>query len=250
MTKLKKFDHTFYPVLMFMVLILLWQVIIVFGDVSKFILPSPTDIVKAFIEDFSLLMVHTKVTLEQSILGFVIAVLFAFFLSILMDRFSFIKKSLYPILVISQTVPIIAITPLLIIWFGFGLITNIFIIILVCFFPITVSLVDGFGKVDRDYINLFKTMEASKWHLFFHVKLPSAMLNFFSGLKIAATYMMMATVIAEWQGGTKGIGVYMVRVKNAYALDKVFASIIVIVIVSIAFIYVIDFIAKKVTHWK
>ncbi|WP_406542200.1 ABC transporter permease [Clostridium ljungdahlii] len=127
---------------------------------------------------------------------------------------------------------------------------KIIVVVMVCFFPIVVSLVDGFEKVDRDYINLFSTMKASKLQTFYHLKLPYAMVNFFSGLKIAATYMIMSAIIGEWLGGDNGIGVYMVRAKNAYQLDKVFASILVIVIVSIIIIYIIDFIGKKIIHWK
>jgi ABC-type nitrate/sulfonate/bicarbonate transport system permease component len=167
-----------------------------------------------------------------------------------MDSFGIIKKSIYPILIISQTIPTIAIAPLFIIWFGFGVLPKIIVVIMVCFFPIVISLVDGFEKIDRDYISLFRTMKSSRLQTFYHLKLPYALVNFFSGLKIAATYMIMSAVIGEWLGGDKGIGVYMVRAKSAYALDKVFASILVIVFVSILIIYVIDFVGKKIIHWK
>lgn len=181
---------------------------------------------------------------------FFISIIFSFILAIIMDSFEIVRKSIYPILLISQTIPTIAIAPLFIIWFGFGVLPKIIVVVMVCFFPIVVSLVDGFEKVDRDYINLFSTMKASKLQTFYHLKLPYAMVNFFSGLKIAATYMIMSAIIGEWLGGDNGIGVYMVRAKNAYQLDKVFASILVIVIVSIIIIYIIDFIGKKIIHWK
>lgn len=239
-----------YPIITLVVTVLLWQVIVDVKNVPAYIIPSPTSIVKTLISDFKVIMDNTKVTIYESIVGFVISIILSFVLAVLMDSFKVIRKSLYPILVISQTIPTIAIAPLFIIWFGFGPMPKIIVVIITCFFPIVISLIDGFEKVDRDYINLFRTMKASRLQTFYHLKLPYAMVNLFSGLKIAATYMVMASVIGEWLGGDSGIGVYMVRAKSAYALDKVFAAIIVIVLISIIIIYIIDFISKRLIHWK
>lgn len=243
-------ENKLYPIVTIIVVVLLWQGITAFRHVPQYILPSPVKIVNTLFKDFKIISAHTKVTLYESFIGFGLSIIFSFVLAILMDSFQVIKKCIYPILVISQTIPTIAIAPLFIIWFGFGALPKIIVVVMVCFFPIVISLVDGFEKVDRDYINLFSTFKASKLQTFYHLKLPYAMVNLFSGLKIAATYMIMSAVIGEWLGGDKGIGVYMVRSKNAYALDKVFASILVIVFVSILIIYIIDFIGKKIVHWK
>lgn len=239
-----------YPIITLVAAVLLWQVIVDVKNVPAYIVPSPTSIVKTLISDFKVIMDNTKVTIYESIVGFVISIILSFVLAILMDSFKVVRKSLYPILVISQTIPTIAIAPLFIIWFGFGPMPKIIVVVITCFFPIVISLIDGFEKVDRDYINLFRTMKASRLQTFYHLKLPYAMVNLFSGLKIAATYMVMASVIGEWLGGDSGIGVYMVRAKSAYALDKVFAAIIVIVLISIIIIYIIDFISKRLIHWK
>lgn len=239
-----------YPIITLVAAVLLWQVIVDVKNVPAYIVPSPTSIVKTLISDFKVIMQNTKVTIYESIVGFVISIILSFILAVLMDSFKIVRKSLYPILVISQTIPTIAIAPLFIIWFGFGPMPKIIVVIITCFFPIVISLIDGFEKVDRDYINLFRTMKASRLQTFYHLKLPYAMVNLFSGLKIAATYMVMASVIGEWLGGDSGIGVYMVRAKSAYALDKVFAAIIVIVLISIIIIYIIDFISKRLIHWK
>lgn len=239
-----------YPIITLIVAVLLWQVIVDFKNVPAYVVPSPTSIVKTLISDFKVIMQNTKVTIYESIVGFIISIILSFVLAVLMDSFKVVRKSLYPILVISQTIPTIAIAPLFIIWFGFGPMPKIIVVVITCFFPIVISLIDGFEKVDRDYINLFRTMKASRLQTFYHLKLPYAMVNLFSGLKIAATYMVMASVIGEWLGGDSGIGVYMVRAKSAYALDKVFAAIIVIVFISIIIIYIIDFISKRLIHWK
>ncbi|OBR95706.1 putative aliphatic sulfonates transport permease protein SsuC [Clostridium ragsdalei P11] len=250
MEKTKNIQSKIYPIATIVIVVLIWQLTINFAHVPQYIIPSPLDILKTLVSDFQNIMENTETTLYESFIGFFISIIFSFILAIIMDSFEIVRKSIYPILLISQTIPTIAIAPLFIIWFGFGVLPKIIVVVMVCFFPIVVSLVDGFEKVDRDYINLFSTMKASRLQTFYHLKLPYAMVNFFSGLKIAATYMIMSAIIGEWLGGDNGIGVYMVRAKNAYQLDKVFASILVIVIVSIIIIYIIDFIGKKIIHWK
>ncbi|OAA83640.1 ABC transporter permease [Clostridium ljungdahlii] len=250
MEKAKNIQSKIYPIATIVIVVLIWQLTINFAHVPQYIIPSPLDILKTLVSDFQNIMENTETTLYESFIGFFISIIFSFILAVIMDSFEIVRKSIYPILLISQTIPTIAIAPLFIIWFGFGVLPKIIVVVMVCFFPIVVSLVDGFEKVDRDYINLFSTMKASRLQTFYHLKLPYAMVNFFSGLKIAATYMIMSAIIGEWLGGDNGIGVYMVRAKNAYQLDKVFASILVIVIVSIIIIYIIDFIGKKIIHWK
>lgn len=250
MKRLKNIQNRLYPTVTVIIIILLWQGIVVFKNIPQYILPTPVNIANTLIKDFDVIVAHTKITLYESFVGFALSIILSFILAILMDSFEIIKKSIYPILIISQTIPTIAIAPLFIIWFGFGTLPKIIVVIMVCFFPVIISLVDGFEKIDRDYINLFTTFKATKLQTFFNLKLPYAMVSLFSGLKIAATYMIMSAVVGEWLGGDKGIGVYMVRAKSAYALDKVFASIIVIVVVTVLVIYIIDFVGKKIIHWK
>ncbi|RUS47339.1 ABC transporter permease [Cohnella sp. AR92] len=250
MNRLIRADQRLYPIVALLAAVVLWQLVVSLADVPMYILPSPLDTANALFEDFGVIVGHVGTTLYESVVGFLLSIALAFALAILMDSFAVVKKSLYPILIVSQTIPTIVITPILIIWFGFGLLPKVLVIVMVCFFPICISLVDGFEKVDRDYVNLFRSFKSSKLQTFLHLKLPYAMVNFFSGLKIAATYLIMSAIISEWQGGTKGIGVYMVRAKSAYALDKVFASILVIVLISIVLISLINWIGRRATHWR
>ena len=214
-------------------------------DIPQYILPTPIDIIKVFITDYQNLFDNTLVTLYETILGFILALLVALTLGIIMDFVSVIRKCLYPILVVSQTIPTITIAPLLIIWFGFEALPKILMVALTCFFPILISFVDGLENIDKDYLNLFKTMKSSKLQTFIHLKLPMSIDKLFSGIKISVTYMVVAATVAEWLGGTKGLGVYMVRAKSAYALDKVFASTIIVVVLSLIFVGLVN-IAKKI----
>lgn len=238
------------PIIFTVSLLILWELIIKVWEIEKYIMPAPSDIAKSLFENFGAMMPHIMATLFESIVGFVIAVLLALILAIIMDLLPMVKKAIYPVFIISQTVPIIALAPLFIIWFGFGVLPKIIVVVIVCFFPIVISISDGLENVDKDLINHFKLMGASKLKRFFHLKLPYGIISFFSGLKIAATYSIMGAVIGEWLGGDKGLGVYMTRARSTYALDKMFAAIVVIVLMSMIIFYIIGKLEKVFTPWE
>ena len=244
-----KFINYMYPLAFFLLLAALWEIISRTGAVPAYILPAPSTIIYSLVVNFKLMRLHILVTVFETLSGFAAAVVLGILIAILMDSISFIKKVLYPIVITSQTVPIITIAPLFIIWFGYGYLPKIIIVILICFFPITVSFLQGLGSVDSDLINLLKSMGAGKYQLYKMVKLPAALPSLFSGLKIAATYSIMGATIGEWVGGKDGIGVYMLRAKFSFATDKVFGAIIVITFLSIALLKLIEFIEKKFMPW-
>ena len=222
------------PAVSLLVLGCLWLFVSEGEIIPAYMLPSPIDVVKAFVADFSVLMSHAAVTLQEALYGLLIGTGLGFIISVLMDRFDFLYKALYPILVITQTIPTIAIAPLLVIWMGFSMAPKITLVVLTTFFPITISLLDGFRSADRDSINLIRSMGGGNFRIFRHIKLPGAMEQFFSGLKVSASYSVVGAVISEWLGGFEGLGVYMTRVKKAYAFDKMFAVIILVSLVSLA----------------
>ena len=234
------------PIIFSISLIIIWELIIKVLEIEKYIMPAPSDIIKALYENFGAMMPHIIATLFESVVGFGIAIL----LAIIMDLLPMVKKAIYPVFIISQTVPVIALAPLFIIWFGFGALPKIIVVVIVCFFPIVISISDGLEGVDKDLINHFKLMGASKLKRFFHLKLPYGIINFFSGLRIAATYSIMGAVIGEWLGGDKGLGVYMTRARSTYALDKMFAAIVVIVLMSMIMFYIIGKVEKVLTPWN
>lgn len=213
-------------------------------------LPSPYDVVKAFIDNFSVMMKQASVTLQEACYGLLIGVALAFIVATLMDRFSFLHKAIYPILVITQTIPTIAIAPLLVLWMGFGMAPKITLVVLTTFFPIAIGLLGGFAGADEDAINLMRAMGANRYQIFKYVKLPNAMPSFFSGLKVSASYSVVGAVISEWLGGFEGLGVYMTRVKKAYAFDKMFAVIVFISIISLLLMALVNLLEKTVMPWK
>lgn len=250
MRKLKNIGNKIAPMIFIIALLILWETIIILGGIEKYIMPAPSDVVQTLIKDFDVMIPHILVTIYEGVVGFIVAIIAALILAIIMDMVPIIKKAVYPVLVISQTVPIIALAPLFIIWFGFGVLPKIIVVVLVCFFPIVISIADGLESVDNDLINHFKLMGASKIKRFIHLKLPYGMINFFSGMRIAATYSIMGAVIGEWLGGEKGLGVYMTRARSAYALDKMFAAIVVIVVISMGIFFIVNLIEKIFTPWN
>lgn len=248
--KLQSITNKTAPIISLIVIGAVWLFVSEGGLIPSYMLPSPVEVVKAFFTDFPVLMSHLAVTMQEAVYGLLIGTALGFIIAVLMDRFSFLRKALYPILVITQTVPTIAIAPLLVLWMGFSMAPKITLVVLTTFFPIAVSLLDGFQSADRDEINLLRSMGADRLQIFRHVKLPAATEQFFSGLKVSASYSVVGAVISEWLGGFEGLGVYMTRVKKAYAFDKMFAVIILISLVSLLLMALVTVLKKAATPYK
>jgi len=238
------------PFIPIAVLLLIWQLLSGSGIVPPYMLPSPLRVMKVFIEDFPLLMKHLSFTLFEAMAGLFIAVLTAFVLAVIMDVNRFFKQSITPILLFTQTMPVIAIAPLLILWMGYGLAPKITLVFLTCFFPVTIGLLGAFASADNDALRLLQSMGAKKWQLYRYIKIPQAMPAFFSGLKIAASYSIIGAVVAEWLGGDAGLGVYMIRVRRSYSFDKMFAAIILVSVLSLILIKVVTLIERKSMPWR
>ena len=218
--------------------------------VPSYMLPSPVKVFQAFVKDIDLLLMHAKVTLQEALYGLLIGIVLAFFLAVIMDRFSFMYKAVYPVLIITQTIPTIAIAPLLVLWMGFSMAPKITLVVITTFFPITISLLDGFRSADEDSMNLIRSMGGSRMTVFRYIKMPSALSSFFSGLKVSASYAVVGAVISEWLGGFEGLGVYMTRVRKAYAFDKMFAVIIFISVISLLLMLLISLLKKLCMPWE
>lgn len=233
-----------------LIILLLWLVLSETGMVPAYMLPSPIDVFKAFAGDFSLILMHSVYTLTEAASGLLIGVLLAFIMATLMDRFIVLDRACYPLMVITQTIPTIAIAPILVLWMGFGMAPKIALVVITTFFPIAVGLLDGYRSVDRDSIDLMRSMGAGRVRIFTHLKFPAALPHFFSGLKISASYAVVGALVSEWLGGFNGLGVYMTRVKKAYAFDKMFAVILFIIVISLLLMLLVQCIRKASMPWE
>ena len=203
------------------------------GWVPAFMLPSPRAVVQALLSDAPVLAANAAVTLQEAAWGLLIGIVVALVLSTLMHRVRWLYRALYPILVITQTIPTIAIAPLLVLWMGFGMAPKILMVIFMCFFPIAISFTEALAQCDEEQISLLKSFGASTVQIYRMVKIPSAASALFSGLQVSATYCIGGAIVGEWLSAAAGLGYYMIRVKNGYMLDKVFACVVVIIVLSL-----------------
>lgn len=227
-----------------------WEAVCRLAGIRETILPPPSSIVQALASNLPLLLTHAGATLSAVAAGLSLAVLVALCLAVFMNRFGWLKQALYPLLVISQTIPIIALAPLFLIWFGWGIAPKVVVVALVCFFPLAVNMVEGLEQVDPEAIDLMKVMQASPALIFRSVQLPAVLPYFFSGLKIAVTYSVMGAVIAEWLGARAGLGIFMLRSMNSFRTGNVFASILVVVIISLVLFKLTELAAWSAMPWN
>ena len=231
-------------------LVTLTEFIVRYRDIPAYILPAPTRVLTTMAEQRDILSMHAMTTIGESISGFIIAIALALIIGGIIYPFKRLKEILYPFLLISQTIPLIAIAPIILIWMGFGVFPKVVIVVLICTFPILISFLEGLDQVDRELIDLMRVMRADKKTIFFKGVLPGSLPSFFAGLKISATYAVMGAVIGEWLGAEKGLGIYMTRAISSFKTDSLFGAIIVIVVLSISLFKVVEAVERFVMPWK
>lgn len=204
-----------------------WYALARASGLPPFVLPAPTDVAAAAWEARGALAPAIGATLLETAVGLIAALVLAVALAAAIAASPLLRRALYPLLVASQTVQILAIAPLLIIWFGFGLLPKVLIVVLICFFPLTVGTADGLASADPGHVELLRGMGAGRWQVWRLVRLPAALPSFFSGLKVAVTYSVVGATIGEWVGGSEGLGLFMLRAHNAFRADRVFAAMLV-----------------------
>lgn len=226
------------------------QVLSMAKIIHSFVLPAPAAVFSALITQKEILWLHCRETLTIASLGFILSIILGIIIALLMDAFTLVYRALYPLLVVSQTIPTMIITPVIVLMFGYGVVPRLIVVLLVCFFPVAINLLQGFSDVDKDQIKLMHSLGANKWEILRHVKFPSSLVHLFSGIRISATYCVMAAVLAEWSGGMSGLGIYMLRTKRAYSFDRMFASIILIIILSLLLYYFVIVVERLVMPWQ
>jgi ABC-type nitrate/sulfonate/bicarbonate transport system permease component len=213
--------------------LLLWEVFVGISGTPRYVLPAPSAMLTAFLADLPVLVFHARVTLAETLAGMGIAVALGMATAILMDAFAAFKTAVYPLLVVSQTIPVVVLAPVFIIYLGFGMAPKVLTVTLMCFFPIAVSFADGMSQVDPRQADLARAFGARPVQVYTAVRIPAAAVSLFSGVKVAATYSITGAVVGEWLSSDSGLGYYILRVKNGYMLDRVFAGILAVVLLSL-----------------
>ena len=250
MKTIQTLSRKYIGILGMLAILFFWQIMGIFHLLPKYILPTPLEILGAIFRDASLLAFHSLATLKVSMLGLFLGIILAVFLAILMDSFSLLNDLIYPIMVIIQTVPTIALAPILVLWLGYGILPKLVLIVLTTTFPIIISILDGFRNCDKDILTLFRLMQASRWQTLWHFKIPSSLPYFYAGLRVSVSYAFITTVIFEWLGGFEGLGVYMIQSKKLFQYDTMFAIIFLISTISLLSIKLVGISEKYVIRWK
>jgi ABC-type nitrate/sulfonate/bicarbonate transport system permease component len=238
-----------WPAALVTALLVLWEWACWHWQIPVWLLPAPSRIIRAAVDARTVLGPHIRQTLMETCLGLILALVTGVGLAIIIDVSATLRRAIYPLLVVSQTVPIIAIAPLLVIWLGYGILPKVIVVCLVCFFPIVVSTSDGLKSADPDLIALLRTMGATRYQIFRNVRAPGALPSFFSGLKIAITYSVIGAVIGEWVGASQGLGVFMLRASNSFRTDWVFAAVAIASLLSIIFFLGVTVLERAALPW-
>jgi putative hydroxymethylpyrimidine transport system permease protein len=244
--KLKKWTEDYGLFLLVIVLLVsIWEWVVQKGMIPSFILPAPTAIWKSLMDNQQLLLeVHLPATLKEVLIGFGLSVMGGVLLGVGMHFFRVLEKILYPFLVISQTIPLIAISPIFIMWFGYSIWSKIAVTILTAFFPIVVSTYDGLKMGGKEYRELLMTMGANRWDTFKKIQIPMALPVFLSGLKMSVVYCVVGATIGEWLGASEGLGYFSRRMSGNLQADAVFASIFLLSLLGIVLFLLVGLLEK------
>jgi ABC-type nitrate/sulfonate/bicarbonate transport system permease component len=227
-----------------------WQLYIIRAHPDTSILPGPLRILRSGWADRANLWSNTLPTLKETLIGFALSITVGWLLAIICDFSKLLRRGLEPLLVASQTIPIIAIAPLFVIWFGFTTLPKILIVALTTFFSITVSLLQGFATTPVEATNLLRSMGASRVQRFVRVRVPTAMPYFFSGLRIAITYAVIGAIFGEYVGAERGLGIYMQISKNSRRTDLVLAAVAVSAVLSLGLYFIVTVIERLSIPWS
>jgi ABC-type nitrate/sulfonate/bicarbonate transport system permease component len=223
-----------------------WELYARASGVSPFVLPAPTQVLGALWDFRAEAMRHAVPTMLETVVGFSLSIAGATAVAVALDRVAWARRAVEPLLVGSQTIPIVAIAPLIVVWFGFGLLPKVLVVVLVTFFPISIALLDGFASTSAEATELMRSLGASAGETFRKVRWPSGLPAFFTGLRISATYAVVAAVIGEYVGATDGLGIWIQLSQRSFRTDLVFAAILLTAVLSVG-LYGMVVLAERAT---
>jgi NitT/TauT family transport system permease protein len=235
--------------LVFAALFLLWEFAVHLFGIKEYLLPPPSKVWTEFLKRYTIVMPSAWVTLQEIVAGYLLAIVVSIPLALAVAYSRFMEQAVYPVIVFLQIIPKIAIAPLFIIWFGFGFTPKLLLVFLLSFFPIVVSSLAGFKSADRDVMDFARTTGASSWRLFFKIRLPQALPQIFTGLKVGAALAATAAVVAEFVASDKGLGYLLLQYNGNIDTPMVFATIVLLSLLGLAVYYVVEIIERLAIPW-
>ena len=228
----------------------LWEAGVRLFHVASYILPPPSRIIVVFCTRFPLLLGHASVTLIEVALGMLLGVLGGFALAVLIFYSRTLERALYPLIIASQMIPVFAIAPLLVIWFGYGLWPKVTVAGLIVFFPIVVNTVDGLRSVNEETIDVLRSLNATRLQIFTRVRLPASLPSLLSGLKVGVTLSVVGATIGEWVGAKSGLGYLMIQSNALLRIDLVFAAILMLSLLGLLLFGLVRIMERRLLRWR
>jgi len=238
------------PFVMIAVIFITWELIVRLELVDRWLVPSPIEVLIEMGRGWERLSEHWLATLKLTMLGYVGGAVFGVLLGVLLHFIPIFRSAMYPVLVLSQNIPVIVIAPIITMLLGFSILPKVLLIVLVCFFPICIAMLSGLAQVDHNLRNYMGMIGSSRWQQFRHLELPNSISSLFSGLKIAATYSVSTAVVAEWLSPKVGLGGYMILSSRGYMPERVFAAVTLIVLSSLLLFWIVGLIEKLIVRWQ
>lgn len=230
-------------------LLVAWEAYVRLSGVNPLLLPGPVRILESLWTFRDDAVRHATPTIIETVAGFAISVVLAITVAVAMDRAELVRRALEPLLVVSQTIPVIAIAPLLVLWFGFGIAPKILVVVLVTFFPVTIALLAGLRSAPREVTDMVRSFGATEWQTLRLLRWPAALPYLFTGLRISVVYAVIGAVFGEYVGAREGLGIWMQLSQNAFRTDLVFAAIVVTAGVSLTLYAAITGLQRVLVPW-
>ena len=238
------------PLLLGAGMIAIWEIYVRAAGIDPLLMPPPSAVARYLVENVGIFVTNGAATLEELLLGFFSGVVIGLSLGILMQIWRWFREAAYPWLVATQMVPIPAVAPILVLWFGFTIVPKAATVALMCFFPVAVNTVDGLGSVNPEMIRLLRTFGASPWSVMTMAALPSALPRIFSGVRVAMALSVVGAVVGEWVGSTHGLGYLMLHYENRGETAGLFATVTVLTIIGIVLFFLVDWVEDWAISWR
>ena len=248
--RLETVTRWIWPLLLLFVLGVGWEMAVRINDTPRWMLPPPSGIFHSFRNDWHMLAHHSRVTLVEVLLGFGLALIGGILTGVVIDSSRVVERTVYPLLIASQTIPMVVLAPLFLIWFGYGLLPKVLITALVAYFPLAVNTVDGLRSGDRETLSMLRSMGASSWQRFYLAKVPAALPLIFSGARIAVAFCVIGAVFGELVGAKEGLGYLMERAASQFETARVFAAIFILAFMGVGLFAIVALLERLLLPWR
>ncbi|MCM0148876.1 ABC transporter permease [Photobacterium galatheae] len=231
------------------ILTLGWQAVVTIFQLPSFILPEPLGVLHKLIQRHDVLLRHAWITTSEIILGLLTGLGFGLMCALLMLLFSPVRRWMLPLLIASQAIPVFAIAPILMLWLGYGMASKVVMAAIIIFFPVTTCCYDGLRHTPQGYLDLAKTLNATRWQILRHIRLPAALPALASGIRVAVVVAPIGAVVGEWVGASEGLGYLMLQANARMMIDEMFAALLILAGLSVSLYFGTDFLLKRAIPW-